>query len=1688
VLSTFRLKSLRISLNRFRKAGKSSNLSSSSGHFASSSSTGSSSSSSSAWISLIIDAPQLDISLSRLIKLTEQRSEQKHHQPKPSSLGGDESTTLTPKSSLSRKPSVSSSIHLHPHGFNQQQQTFPHTHPNQSSTHQHQLQQQQQDPLAKLTEQAAKVLDGLEKYTRSVSKILRHGVGRLLLRKVDIQILNFEVKLVDDIVDQSSVSDQNRGNGESVVGGAKIGGTAPDVDLLLFRVGHVLLQVRTPGVDEDPAESNVRPYTASTSTGNNGGVGAAGVNSGGGGLGVPPSNAGSQRSSVHSIHPHGHSYSQHSHHHPHNRTFGLFHNNLSAGASGKFAAILSVSNVEAYGRVLAIGDLRHNTKKDGIEIERPTNWELLMSSKQASTVRVSHDGTIVFGRLADLSGDVELAGFKLYLSNVMRLSPKLLNAVPVSPSSAKQSSTTSTSPTSFISSSSTFGGPGPISLEIPQTLRVPSSTTLHAPRISDTVRHRTAKQDQTRWIHSLIEISQQFSQLMPSASFRLLDVTLFIDTHHIRESVSEKFGVDLLDIALEARLEHMEAMVSLTQKTNYTGTQTGWLDGHFFVKNLSVNATYPYTNEKGYRPSSVVHLVTLPSSDLRVKTSLPSLPSDVRHMHMTLKDLERGQFSFDWAIESLGIGVDDKLLKAGLELADALKQGNQKVSSYTPPKGKPPVNFDHVAKHVSLILDLITINHIQLRMYTPSVYMMFTNYKPSVMDEGNAVFVFGIEDIDVLLCEEIFVAKLERQFSATKIMESNSPISYNFKVEVLVCIFTSTFVKKFLLTSVSTTFQVHTVSFDSILLKNSFSGSSNWNENSKDRLIEIDSFTAVSRIEVPYDKSPTGQMSSLKFISVRLDSHIDTISVDFCPLVKSHAMDYFALALALSALISSLPPKSKIQTPTHVPVAPGSPVKSLSAISILPLHVDTFPTPKWEFIFSLVAELQIGLIRVTASELLQSGICLTIQNIQGRGCIGQTSIVDGKVVPKEPSIDSYASGRDTGVCAGSSAPSVTLSIGSVGFRTFNDFGLASANNEYGETMLELSQLKLTARVGDEAELEIEDTIIGFNFRRFYISLESSLHLIKLAKILKADSSETPVEFGGICKDPKKLINICLRKVHFEGDFPTGSQLHITANPINVSVTDQKSAQISIPLVEFVTFGDCGEELKISSLISTSAEFSKQGSQLTVKVRMKRWDVVNPHGFEFNGLFDDFINTQKAMKNTCFQKLGLRPSVDFDLGQTKMSSFSFPNIEVFIGEASLQIDDDPFECALSRNYKVALQEQQGRIARDKAFFKKAGSIRAKARTAGPKDMKDIENAWWLLQEFNSRSWIQKVNELKAQEEGCKHPPLFRIALSNVNFRVSLPTLPAETLEESLHIIDPTTPADTIYNDIVPLFLSIALEELVVQIRDFPLPLLHIPKSGTRSWKSEGILIIADPSPAKEAERVVKLPLDPLPVEPVTVIRIVNAPKIYTRTRTVITTSSTIFLTWGAAIEPPLADIIRILDTFTKATVDMSPPVGWWDKMRLMLHGQNLVTVTGGGAIRMRVLGSITPYFDPSKHFGTDGIEISISKGIRLDVGGEYKDAETVVIECGKLEFSLPNSEYEIKKAQELKENRIRQHILAQFSGGVRIGIGVRFMTWVAEESCEAPQTKNHCDVTLRIPEYGYNKQTNMVSVVRMHGTI
>lgn len=350
--------------------------------------------------------------------------------------------------------------------------------------------------------------------------------------------------------------------------------------------------------------------------------------------------------------------------------------------------------------------------------------------------------------------------------------------------------------------------------------------------------------------------------------------------------------------------------------------------------------------------------------------------------------------------------------------------------------------------------------------------------------------------------------------------------------------------------------------------------------------------------------------------------------------------------------------------------------------------------------------------------------------------------------------------------------------------------------------------------------------------------------------------------------------------------------------------------------------------------------------------------------------------------------------------------------------------------------------------------------------------NIENSWWLLQEYNSSSWIGRLGKHAAGDHS-EAPALLTVNFHALSIIISSPNLLADTVERTLHLMEPdSTPSDRKYDELIPRTISIEFDGLSAKLRDYSYPFLLVPKSvasesavARKSWKCQGLVVIAEQIATDASKRAVLVPMDPLPYKPVNLFKTINPIKFYTSMKISIHVppGESARLSWGANIDPAINDMARVIDSFTKPNVDPSPIIGWWDKLRLILHGKTEIVIGGEGDFRFSILGSHNPYrrklgssgssqmalFRVDSRF-SEGVEMVLSKGARIAVGGgdsKYSSAEInhqiripelITIETGLLMFSMPKAADLVdadSKHESSESSNSMDYVVAKLIGGI-----------------------------------------------------
>ena len=276
----------------------------------------------------------------------------------------------------------------------------------------------------------------------------------------------------------------------------------------------------------------------------------------------------------------------------------------------------------------------------------------------------------------------------------------------------------------------------------------------------------------------------------------------------------------------------------------------------------------------------------------------------------------------------------------------------------------------------------------------------------------------------------------------------------------------------------------------------------------------------------------------------------------------------------------------------------------------------------------------------------------------------------------------------------------------------------------------------------------------------------------------------------------------------------------------------------------------------------------------------------------------------------------------------------------------------------------------------------------------------DDAWLRLQEHNASSWRKRITSaLRFQRNSVKdvrrifwgkdespsvdedtetilstpeRPGLVTAVVSDLHIIVDRPSFPIESSSSFLHRVGKRMPISTECSLLIPMSLVVNLGETQITLRNYPLPLLHIPairpeqSSRLPSWSLKGDFVIAEEFRSEDSMRHVQVEVVPARKMStaglvsrfcIDVRRTVSPVKTFSDIDVAINTARSTSITWGTSYQPAIQDMMQIIESFTKPQADPSEPIGFWDKIRLLVHSRVKVAWKGGGDVQFRLKGKI-----------------------------------------------------------------------------------------------------------------------------------
>ncbi len=322
----------------------------------------------------------------------------------------------------------------------------------------------------------------------------------------------------------------------------------------------------------------------------------------------------------------------------------------------------------------------------------------------------------------------------------------------------------------------------------------------------------------------------------------------------------------------------------------------------------------------------------------------------------------------------------------------------------------------------------------------------------------------------------------------------------------------------------------------------------------------------------------------------------------------------------------------------------------------------------------------------------------------------------------------------------------------------------------------------------------------------------------------------------------------------------------------------------------------------------------------------------------------------------------------------------------------------------------------------------------------------EEARAALDAFNSSSWVRRYTNAQSEQSRrqekvlkniygrltltrsyddlplnvipCgKAAPLFRSTMYRVNLNVGQAHCPVDKLRDFIHEKGAGMPKETPFSLLLPMHMKWEMDEWRITLRDYPLPMLHIPpthrseKDPRKAWCFEGDIIIAEQLGGPESIRHVPAVIVPAAtgrpdaIEYGMVIpKVAMSVKLYGTPTVKLQTPFPTRLVWGQSIQPAIQDFARVVDGITPPPHDPSPKLPFWDKLPLIMHGHVNIKLEDEGGFNIHLKGSRDPYNIEGQ---AAGWVMSWKGGVELRIGYDNPEKEFFQILSDTYVLAIPD---------------------------------------------------------------------------------
>lgn len=344
----------------------------------------------------------------------------------------------------------------------------------------------------------------------------------------------------------------------------------------------------------------------------------------------------------------------------------------------------------------------------------------------------------------------------------------------------------------------------------------------------------------------------------------------------------------------------------------------------------------------------------------------------------------------------------------------------------------------------------------------------------------------------------------------------------------------------------------------------------------------------------------------------------------------------------------------------------------------------------------------------------------------------------------------------------------------------------------------------------------------------------------------------------------------------------------------------------------------------------------------------------------------------------------------------------------------------------------------------------------------------------------------------------YPFLFFVLINNPDILIQSPKFDEAGMRDFLFDVGKGLPKDTRFSLLIPIHLKLNASSLRMQLRDYPLPLMHFPElhpsqQGSTSISIDFPFVLAEGySSEKYNIRNVNIALIPEAEAHLTdgkmdqfiakVKRTVASVKIYSDMTVHTHSHFPTRITYCQAYQPGMQATMQVFDTFSKPPIDPSDKLGFWDKIRAVFHSR-ITFHWKESDVHLLLKGSANPYNLLGE---SAGFVMVWRNNVVLAVNQNNDPKKLFEVHSDDYlmavpDYSLQEREYLLRaitfqkgliSPTNFEESTTFQKVVMKFTGQVVWYCGLLFEREI-EKGTNKGRTFNfkpHYDVILKKPEY------------------